>query len=141
MKNIFPILLSIFLFTACNNSQTKNKTDKDQMMQNENPLLSESTLPYHAPDFRRITSADFKPALLKGIEEQKQAVAEIADNTDEPTFENTILALEKSGDLLQRVENIFDALTEAETNDTLQAVQEEMAPLLSEKKDAIYLNE
>ncbi len=140
MKNIYALIVLTLLFTACNNSKSKNNPDNNDEMNHENALLTESTLPYNAPDFTKIKNADFKLALLQGIENQKNAIDSITSNTAEPTFENTVLALEKSGQFLQRVQNIFDALTEANTNDTLQAVQEEMAPLFSAKEDAIYLN-
>ena len=106
-----------------------------------NPLLVESTLPYGAPDFSKIDNSHFRDALLKGITEQHAAIEDIVNSTDTATFENTILALEKSGMVLDRVRNVFSALTGAHTNDTLQAVQEEMAPKFSELNDAIYLND
>ena len=111
------------------------------MRSTENPLLSESSLPYFAPDFATIKNRHFKPALLRGIAAQRKVIAEISNNPDAATFENTILALEKSAVLLDRIQNIFYALTEAHTNDTLQAVQEEMTPKFSELEDAIYLND
>ena len=110
-------------------------------MNSNNPLLAESTLPYGAPDFTKIKNDHFKEALLQGIDEKREIIKKIVSSTDPATFENTILALEKSGVLLDRVRNVFSALTGAHTNDTLQAVQEEMAPKFSELRDAIYLND
>ncbi|MCK0133589.1 M3 family metallopeptidase [Arenibacter sp. S6351L] len=110
-------------------------------MNSNNPLLAESTLPYGAPDFTKIKNDHFKEALLQGIDEKREIIKKIVSSTDPATFENTILALEKSGVLLDRVRNVFLALTGAHTNDTLQAVQEEMAPKFSELRDAIYLND
>ncbi|SHI99865.1 peptidyl-dipeptidase Dcp [Arenibacter nanhaiticus] len=144
MKNVCSMLMLTVLFTACNDSKSKNKaSDMDAMTQNmtENPLLVESTLPYGAPNFTQIKNSHFKPALLQGMEAQQQAIAKIVNASEAPTFENTVLALEKSGALLDRVENVFYSLTGAHTNDTLQAIQEEMAPKFSEQRDAIYLNE
>lgn len=106
-----------------------------------NPLLVESTLPYGAPDFAKIDNSHFREALLQGMDEKREIIEKIAKRTEAATFENTILALEKSGVLLDRVRNVFSALTGANTNDTLQAVQEEMAPKFSELQDAIYLND
>lgn len=138
------MLMSVIVI-GCNNSKSKDdsKNIDSQMNQDvsENPLLAESNLPYFAPDFSKIQSKHFKPALLQGVEEQKQAVDAIANNPEPPTFNNTVLAFEKSNELLQRVNNIFGALTSADTNETLQGVQEEMAPKFSELEDAIYLND
>jgi peptidyl-dipeptidase Dcp len=140
---IFSYLLTItVLFTACKDTKTNNDSTSLENMNNiENPLLVESSLPYNAPDFRIIENSHFKSALLQGIDEKREAVEKIANDGDDATFNNTILALEKSGVLLERVRNIFSALTGAHTNDTLQAVQEEMAPKFSELNDAIYLND
>lgn len=107
----------------------------------QNPFFSESPLPFHAPQFDKITDADYKPALLEGMKQQIAEVKAIADNKDAPTFENTLVALEKSGQLLGRVNIVLGSLTAANTNPTLQALQEEMAPKLAAHQDAIYLND
>lgn len=139
MKNVHVMLILTVLFSSCNDSKTKNSLETGSTT--DNPLLVESTLPYSAPDFTTIKDSHFKPALLQGILEQQAALQEITNTKEAPTFNNTILALEKSGTLLERVQNVFYALTGAHTNDTLQAIQEEMAPKFSELRDAIYLNE
>ncbi|MCM4166352.1 Dipeptidyl carboxypeptidase [Arenibacter antarcticus] len=139
MKKISTMIMLTVLFSACNDSKTKNKGASQDT--SENPLLVESTLPYYAPDFSKINNSHFKPALLQGIAEQKEAIDKIANNTEAATFENTVLALENSGATLDRAQNVFYALTGAHTNDTLQAIQEEMAPKFSELRDAIYLND
>lgn len=142
MKNVCSILVLALLFAACNDSKTKtNSTTANTMNSTENPLLRESTLPYTAPDFTKIKNEHFKPALLEGVRVQKEAIALITATKDAATFDNTILALEKSGADLDRVSNIFYGLTGANTNDTLQAVEEEMTPIFSELQDAIYLND
>jgi len=142
MKKVYSIIVLAVLITACKDSKINNDpTSQKNMSNNENPLLLESSLPYSAPDFRIIKNRHFKPALIQGIDEKREAVEKIANETETATFENTILALEKSGVLLERVRNIFSSLTGAHTNDTLQAVQEEMAPKFSELSDAIYLND
>ncbi|MCF6181336.1 M3 family metallopeptidase [Lutibacter sp.] len=112
-------------------------------MQNDisnNPFLKESVLPYYAPDFTKIKNKDFKPALLEAMKQQSTAIAKIAKNSEKPTFDNTILALEKSRAMLDRVGNIFNALTGANTNDTLKKVQTEISPLEAKHFDEIYLN-
>jgi len=129
------------VMTACNNSEEKSNENTGDLGNAENPLLVESTLPYGTPDFSKIKNENFKPAMLEGIKRQKEAIKKIAGNSEEPTFENTILALEKSGELLNRSSQVFYALTGAHTNETLQAIEEEMAPQFAAQKDMIYLNE
>jgi len=139
MKRTAFSLLILFAFAACNDSQKTTTSATGDLK--DNPLLKESTLPYSTYDFSKIKNEDYKPAILEGIRLQKEAVRSIIANTEAPTFENTILALEKSGHILDRVLAPFNALTGANTNDTLQKVQEEIAPLLAEKRDFIYLND
>ncbi len=105
-----------------------------------NPLLSPSPLPFGAPPFDKIKDADFKPAFDAGMKAQIAEIAAIADNPAPPTFDNTLVALEKSGQTLTRVELVFNGLSSANTNPTLQALQEEVAPKLAAHGDAIFLN-
>ena len=105
-----------------------------------NPFLTPSTLPYQAPPFDRIKDADFQPAIEEGIKRQLSEVETIANSSDAPTFANTIEAMERSGDLLRRVQRVFGGLTQSNTNPTLQKVQSEEAPKLAAHRDAIYLN-
>jgi len=107
----------------------------------ENPLLKPSPLPFGAPAFDRIQDADYKPAMEAGIKAQLDEVAGIVANSAAPTFENTLVALEKSGNLLQRVSLVLNALASANTNPTIQALQEELAPKLAALDDAIFLND
>jgi len=111
-----------------------------ETMDDRNPLLTESGLPYDAPAFDRIENKHFRPALEEGMQEHKAQVAAIANNPESPTFDNTIVELERSGGLLSRVQRIFGALSGANTNDELQAIQREMSPKLSAHRDAISLN-
>ena len=106
----------------------------------ENPLFVASDLPLQAPPFDRIKDSDFKPAFEEGMKRQLAEVEAIANSSEAPTFDNTLVALEKSGRLLDRTTLVFDALTAANTNPELQALQEEMAPLQAAHEDAIYLN-
>ncbi|MBA2241952.1 MAG: M3 family metallopeptidase [Chthoniobacterales bacterium] len=105
-----------------------------------NPLLAESTLPYKLPPFDQIKSEHFSPAYAVALPEHLQEVEAIAASKDEPTFENTIVALEKSGRALDRVNNVFSNLTGAHTNPVLQKTEAEMAPKLAAHEDAIRLN-
>ena len=105
-----------------------------------NPFFAESTLPFHAPPFDRIHDADLEPALLAGMAAQRREVDAITADPAPPTFANTFVALERSGGLLDRVSRVFDAVTSANTNPTLQAVQERIAPKLAAHADAIHLD-
>ncbi len=105
-----------------------------------NPFARPSTLPFHAPPFNLIRDADFKPAIEQGMRRQRAEVARIAANPAPPTFENTIVALERSGQMLDRTLAVFNALTSAATDPALQKVQAEEAPRLAANEDAIFLN-
>lgn len=118
------------IITSC---KQKEKTD--------NPLLGEFDTPFGVPPFEQIKAAHFMPAYLKGFEEQKKNVRKIITSTQEPTFDNTIKELEYSGELLTRVSRIFGSLNSANTNDSLQAISLEMAPLSSRHRDDINLND
>lgn len=106
----------------------------------QNPFFSVSTLPYQAPPFDQIEEQDFLPALQAGIEEKRREVEAIATSSDAPTFLNTYEALEKSGQLLNRVNLVFSAMTSAHTSPYLQQVDEEIAPQLTALNDDIMLN-
>jgi peptidyl-dipeptidase Dcp len=106
----------------------------------DNPLLSESSLPYHSPPFDKIKDEHYSPAFEKGMADQLKEVEAIAANKEQPTFENTIVALERSGDLLGRVDRIFSNLAGANTNSILQKTEKEMSPKLAAHQDAIHLN-
>ena len=105
-----------------------------------NPFFAKSTLPYQAPAFDRIKDGDFQPAIEAGMAEQRREIRAIAENPDAPTFENTIVAMEKTGRLFSRVMSVFSGLTGANTNPTLQKVQDALAPKLAAHQDAIYLD-
>src|SRR6476659_4071538 len=94
----------------------------------KNPLLKESPLDFHYPPFDQIKDEHFAPAYEQGMAEQLKEIEPIASNTEQPTFENTIVALEKTGELLDRVDHIFSNLTSANTNPQLQKIESDMAP-------------
>ncbi|MGH7648667.1 MAG: M3 family metallopeptidase, partial [Gemmatimonadaceae bacterium] len=106
----------------------------------ENPLLEPSSLFFHAPPFDRIRDSDYQPAIERGMREQLAEMKHIADQTAAPTFENTIVPMERSGALLTRASKIFFGITTANTDDTLQKIQSVEAPKLAAHGDAIYLN-
>jgi len=105
-----------------------------------NPFFAPSTLPFGAPPFDRISDSDYLPAFRAGIAEQHREIEAIANNPAPPTFANTFVAMENSGMLLYRVSQAFSAVSQANTDDTLQNVQDTTAPELSEAQDAINLN-
>ena len=107
----------------------------------ENPFYAASTLPYHAPAFDRIKDTDYQPALEAGMAEQLKEVEAIANSPAAPTFENTLVALERSGQLYGRVAEVFDGVTGANTNPTLDKVDEIESPKRAAHDDAIFLNE
>lgn len=131
---------SVLFSTSCTKKSSDNK-DMTEVNIKDNPLLKKSDLPFGAPDFSKIKDSDFKPALQEAMRLQNERVKQIIENKEEPTFENTIVALQNSGKELDAVSNVFYALTSANTNDVLKAVQEEMAPLMASHSDEIYLND
>lgn len=106
-----------------------------------NPFFEKSTLPFQAPQFDKIQDGDFQPALEEGMKQRLTEVEAIANNPETATFDNTIVALEKAGQLLERTSRVFNALLSANSNDALLKVQEEEAPKLTANSDAVYLNE
>ena len=112
-----------------------------QAVDTGNPFLSEFETPYGTPDFDRIKVEHYEPAFLKGIEQQNEEIKAIVENPEEPSFENTIVALDNSGEILARVSGVFFALTEADTNDEMMALEAKIAPMLSEHSDNIFLNQ
>ena len=105
-----------------------------------NPFAKPSTLPLHAPPFDKIHDSDYQPALEEGMKQQIAEVEAIANSKARPTFANTIVALEKSGRMLDRATSAFFGVVQANTNDTLDKVQADEAPKLAAHADAIFLN-
>ena len=131
MKEIrFLLLSALFMMTAC--------TDTGRIT--ENPFYTPSDLPFEAPDFNRIDESHFRGAFIDGMEFELQEIEEIASNPEEPTFENTIVAMERSGVLLNRTRRVFNNLTSAHTNEKQREIQSEFAPKFAAHSDNIYLN-
>lgn len=110
-------------------------------VQAQNPFFSEYNTPFGVPPFEKIMDEHYLPAFQEGIRRQQEEIAAIVSNEEAPTFENTIEALEISGDLLTRVDDVFFSLNSALTNDTMQEIAKEVAPILSENRDNIRLND
>lgn len=106
-----------------------------------NPFFSSYNTPYDVPPFHLIKNEHYKPALVEGIKKQQQEIDAIVNQKSQPTFENTIVALENSGELLTKVSIVFNNMNSANTNEEIQQIAKDVAPLLSAHRDNINLNE
>jgi len=139
---LLSTLIPAAALTACAPAATKSSTTPaPAAASGRNPFFVESTLPYHAPRFDVIRNEDYQPAIEEGMRQQLAEIDAIAKQMEPPTFDNTITAMEKSGALLTRVYKAYNGVFGANTNDTLQKVQEIVAPKLAAHNDAIYLND
>lgn len=139
-SSYLPLLAILAMSVSCDNKSKTTQSIGSNLSSAPNPFTSVSTLPLQAPAFDKIKDADFKPAIEEGMQQQQAEIQKIADNAESPNFENTLVAIEKSGQLLSRVNHVFNLLTGANTNPTLQKVQEEEAAKLAANNDAIFLN-
>jgi peptidyl-dipeptidase Dcp len=135
MKKSLLLLLSAVLiaFTGCKNGQ---KTEKDAA----NPFFTEFTTPFQVPPFDKIDTTHFLPAFTEGMKQHDAEIVAITGNTEAPSFENTILAFDKSGKMLTRVSKVFFNVNEANTSEQLQKIAKEVSPLLSKHNDDISMN-
>src|SRR4030042_2050903 len=129
-KTILILILGIIGFSGC-----KKETKSD------NPFFNKWDTPFEVPPFDQIMAKHYMPAYLKGFEEQKNEIRVIITDPEEPDFNNTIKMLAYSGDLLSKVGRVFGGLNSANTNDSLQALSRELAPLSSKHRDDINLND
>ncbi len=116
------------------------QVSEDSKSKMDNLFFKPSSLPLEAPDFANIKNDQFMPAFVAGMAEQKKQMQAIADSAAEPTFENTLVAMERSGEILTRVQSAFGNLASAHTNPEIQKIQVEVSPLLAAHSDDIYLN-
>ncbi len=136
-KIIIAAMLGFFLFHSCKN-ETKKETQSNMI---ENPLLAEWDTPFGVPPFDKIQSEDYLPAIKEAIQKHNKEINFIVYSTEDPTFKNTIEALETSGLLLSRVSSAFFAVNSANTNDVLKESRKEISPELTAHRDEIRLNE
>ena len=127
MKKTILTALTIMAMTACTTR--------------ENPFLTVWDTPYGIPPFDKITEADYIPAIKAGITQQQGEIQDIIDNTDAPTFDNTIAALDRSGSILAKVEGVLFNLCETDATDKLNAVVEEATPIITDWDNSIFMNE
>ena len=106
----------------------------------DNPLFNEFTAPYGIAPFSEITIEHYREGMLKGMEEQKAEIEAIVNNTDEPTFENTIEAMDRSGELMRKVRGTFSPLSSSNSTDEMRALEKELSPMFSSHSDDIYMN-
>ena len=134
-KLINMLALSVIVLASCT-SKPEQKTEAEA----PNPFLSEYTTPFQVPPFDQIKNEHYMPAFEAGMAEQQAEIDAIVNNQETPTFENTILPFDKSGQILDRVSNVFFNLNECLTNDEMVAIAEEVLPMLSKHSDAIMMN-
>lgn len=142
MKRLYfaPAIVLALVVASCAQSEGSQKKENSEALAG-NPFMEPSKLPYGVPDFNEIENSDFQPAMEEGMKRQLKEIEEIANNPEPPTFENTLVAMEKTGQTLNRVYGVFNLLSSANTNPELQKVQEEEAPKLAAHQDAIFLND
>jgi len=137
MKKLFLIPLAAMTLFACNNAQKSDKTTGEK----GSIFYSEYDTPYGTPPFDRITEDDYRPAFAYGMEQHLREIDSIANNPQPPTFENTIVALDNSGAILDRVSAVFFGLEGAEKTDTIEQIANEITPKLAAHNDDIFLNQ
>ena len=135
VKNLLKLFI-ITVFTVLLMPSCKNDSGVDK----NNPFFSEYETPFNVPPFEKIMASHYMPAFEKGMSEGREEIKEITENKEEPTFENTIEALDRSGELLTRVASVFFGQTSANTNDSLQTIEVEISPELAAYSDEILLN-
>jgi peptidyl-dipeptidase Dcp len=131
----------LLLLAACTSNSTQKNSMENAKDLASNPFMQASVLPFQAPDFSKINDSDFAPAFEEGFKEHLAEIDSVANNPEPPTFENTLVALEKSGKLLRRVNGVFSMLSGANTDSVLQKLDEDIAPKLAAQQDAIFLND
>src|SRR5215210_1952647 len=144
MRNLLLASAAVAVATAAQPAlaaPAKGKPVASATLPPSNPFAQPSSLPFGAPDFSKIRDADYLPAILAGMAQQKREVTAIANDPAAPTFDNTIVALERSGLLLERASLAFSAVNGANTNDVLQATDTKTSPLYAQHQDFIYLNQ
>ena len=136
MKTNYPLFtILVLILIGCQSNQNNMKTDTS-----DNPILKEWNTPFGVPPFDLITNEHYLPAFNAAIKEHIDEIVLIVNNNEEPTFENTIEALERSGKSLSKVSQVFFPVNSAHTNDSLKKVAAEIAPMLAAHRDDINLD-
>jgi peptidyl-dipeptidase Dcp len=132
MKNI-PVIFAALAMLVLTNCK--------KMTMSDNPFMLAYNTPFQVPPFDKIDTTHYMPAFLEGIKQQTAEIEALVYSTEEPGFDNTILALDRSGELLTRVRKVFYNINEANTNEQMQAIARQIDPIMSKHQDDIYLNE
>ncbi|MDR3217810.1 MAG: M3 family metallopeptidase [Dysgonamonadaceae bacterium] len=132
-KYFFILSLLVMIYTACQ--------DKNKALDPKNPFASEFNTPYGVPPFDQIEPEHYKPAFLAGIKQQTDEIKSIVNNPEPATFENTVVALDETGSLLDRVSSVFSAISGAKADSVIQDIEEEILPLLTKHHSDIFLND
>lgn len=135
-KFLFVFCLVAMSFVA----KAQDNPNKIELMDIKNPFLEEFKTPNGTPPFDLIQKSHYKPAFKKGIEQQTKEVELIVNNKAKPTFDNTVAALDQSGEILNRVQSVFSAIRGADSDQGIQTIAEEISPMLSEHDDNIYMS-
>ena len=139
-QNLKNVVLAAGLACTALTGQAQNARPKTTQMVT-NSLMKQSTLPFNAPDFSRIKSEDYLPAIKQAIAQQRAEIKKITDNKQKPTFVNTILAYERSGKNLERISNIFYALASADKTPEIEKAQGSIVPLMTEFENEVKFNQ
>ena len=134
------VVLGLALAAVACSPSDADEAPTDVVMNDMNPFFDESPLPYHLPPFDRVETAHYLPAFERGMAEQLGEADAIANASEPPSVENTLVALERSGRLLDRVATTFFSLSSADTNDAMNEIRAEIAPRLAAHSDQIFLN-
>src|SRR6478672_778965 len=121
IRNLLLATAAIAVATSAATAAAPRKAAESTTLPASNPFAKPSALPFETPDFSRIKDSDYLPALLAGMAQEKKEITAIANQKAAPTFDNTVAEMERSGLLLERAQNTFEAVNGANTNDTLQA--------------------
>ncbi len=135
-KYLLLVVAMVAILSSCNKPEANETVDTPT----DNPFFVEWDTPFGVPPFDKIKPEHYMPAIEKAIADHNAEIDAIINNTEEPTFQNTIMAYDKSGELLKKVSNIFYNVNSAETNEAMQALAEKFSPMLTEHEDNLSLN-
>jgi len=139
--NLIASIILIMGLYSCDDTKVQNDKNEKEMTETTNILLEDFNTPYGVPPFEDLKIEDYKPAYEAAISEKQAEIDAIIANTDEPTFKNTIEAIEFSGSLLEKVDGVFSNLTSCNTNDKMEAIAQEVTPMVTALYDGISMND
>jgi peptidyl-dipeptidase Dcp len=137
-RQMLAAAAALLILSSCNSTSTKKESDESDTV--NNPLLTEFTTPFGVPPFDKIEVTHYKPAILQGLKEGEAEIEAIVKQSAEPSFDNTIVALDKAGKLLSKTMSVFSSQNSANTNDAMDSISREISPLMSQYRDNISMN-